>query len=65
MGAGQSPHNKGGYKMKVEKWYDRYSRNWIIQLLDAKGNQIGNAVYVYTKNEAIREVELLKRENNL
>ena len=51
--------------MKVEKWYDRHSRNWIVQLLDAEGNQVGNAIYVYTKGEAEREIELLKRENNL
>jgi hypothetical protein len=35
-------------------WYDRYTRNWIGQVFDAEGNQIGDAEIAYAK----REVEL-------
>ena len=29
-------------------WYDRASRSWVVQTLDAAGNQIGDADYVGT-----------------
>ena len=37
----------------IEKWWDRYSRNWICQLLDAQDNQIGSAVIVGCKADAM------------
>ncbi len=39
-------------QLKIERWYDRSSKNWIVQLLDPEGNQVGNAIYVYSKKEA-------------
>ena len=30
---------------KVIYWWDRLTRQWIIQAKDAEGNQIGNADY--------------------
>lgn len=38
--------------LTVEKWYDRTSRNWVVQTKDERGNQIGDADYVYTRREA-------------
>lgn len=38
----------------VDRWYDRPARSWVIQLKDAQGNQIGDAVYVATRAEAKR-----------
>jgi GNAT superfamily N-acetyltransferase len=38
--------------MKIDMWYDRYTKNWVVQLKDSKGYQIGDAHYVYTKREA-------------
>lgn len=29
----------------VDSWWDRYTRNWITQVKDLEGNQIGNADY--------------------
>ena len=29
----------------VETWWDRYSQNYVTQLKDAAGNQIGEASY--------------------
>ena len=49
----------------VEKWYDRHTRNWVVQLKDKSGCQVGNATYVYTKDEAEREVELIKKSYGL
>lgn len=37
--------------MKIIRWYDRHSRNWVAQLMDKEGNQLGEAVYVYSKPE--------------
>lgn len=50
---------------KVERWYDQRSRNWIVQLLDENGNQIGDAFYCYTKKEACDEEKRLKEKYNL
>ncbi len=30
---------------QVDTWWDRYSRNWITQVKDMDGNQIGDADY--------------------
>lgn len=51
--------------VKVERWYDRRSRNWIVQLLDEDGNQIGDAYYCYTKKEASDEEKRLKEKYSL
>ncbi len=48
--------------MKVERWYDRNTRSWVIQLLDDQGNQVGNAVYVGNKHDALYEENLMKKE---
>lgn len=37
-----------------DRWYDRSSRNWVVQLKDKKNDfQVGAAVYVYRKEEAM------------
>jgi hypothetical protein len=38
----------------IERWYDRYTKCWVVQLKDGKGNQIGEAIYVHSKAEATR-----------
>jgi hypothetical protein len=35
-------------------WYDRHTRSWVVQLLDDRDNQIGDADFVATKGEAVR-----------
>lgn len=37
---------------KLDRWYDRQTRSWVIQLLDPEGNQVGEAIYVASKKEA-------------
>ena len=46
----------------VDKWYDRKSQNWIIQLKDKEENQIGNAEIVGNKVDAQRTKEEMDRE---
>jgi hypothetical protein len=36
----------------VDTWYDSGSRSWVTQRLDAKGNQIGDANYDGTQDDA-------------
>lgn len=50
---------------KVEKWYNRSSKSWVVQVLDRYGNQIGDASYVHSRKEADDEVEYLERTNGL
>ena len=52
-------------KMKIDVWYDRYTRSWVVQLKDVSGNQIGTADYVYTKREAELIADRLKKEHNI
>lgn len=40
-------------KRYVSKWYDRSTRCWVVQVKDAEGNQIGDADYVHSKQEAL------------
>jgi hypothetical protein len=50
---------------RVEKWYSRSERSWVVQVLDKHGNQVGDATYVHSREEANDEVEYQKKVNNL
>lgn len=41
---------RDGYR--VIFWYDRKSRNWVVQKMSPEDYQIGDATYVYAKHEA-------------
>lgn len=41
----------GKEKMKIEYWYDRHARSWVVMQVDEEGNQIGEAEYCGTKEE--------------
>ena len=45
---------------RVDMWYDRNTRSWVVQLKDERDDQIGDAVYVATKPEAEREKRLME-----
>lgn len=54
----------------VDTWWDRRSRNYITQLLDENGYQIGDAIYTGNKDDAmsahntmINEAKKIKKEN--
>lgn len=36
----------------VRRWWDRRCRSWVVQAVDAAGNQIGSVIHVYTRREA-------------
>ena len=38
---------------EVKMWYDRHERSWRVWAENAEGYQIGDAYYVYSKQEAI------------
>ena len=50
---------------KIDAWYDRHSRNWIIQLLNKDGYQVGNAIIVGSRSSKDYEVRSLKDEYGL
>lgn len=46
--------------MKVDYWYDSHTKSWVVQRKNNRGDQIGNADYVYSKKEAL---DLVKEYN--
>lgn len=49
----------------IDMWYNRPERAWVVQLKDEENNQLGDAVYVGTKPEAINQVNRWKAEFNV
>lgn len=49
-------------KLTVRTWYDRQSRNWISQVVNEKGWQIGDSIYDGTKAAAQRSHEYLRHQ---
>ena len=39
---------------KVECWYDRHFRHWVLYPVDAEGNQLEEATYCFGKKEAMQ-----------
>ena len=38
---------------KIECWYDRHYRHWVLYPVDAEGNQLDEARYGFGKAEAV------------
>lgn len=38
---------------KVERWYDRRTKCWVVTTTNAAGDQLGDATYVHSKREAL------------
>jgi hypothetical protein len=49
-----------GPAIKTDRWYDKHTRSWVVQAKDSEDNQIGEAVYVASKREAIAEEAQMK-----
>jgi len=49
----------------TDRWYNRSERSWVVQLKDKYDNQIGEAKYVYSKQEAINAENNFKKEYKL
>lgn len=47
------------YKYKsYEYWCDRSHRTWYAIRLDSEGNQVGDAIDAYTKQDIVRYIDL-------
>lgn len=51
--------------VKIDAWYDRHTRDYCIQLLNAEGYQVGNSIRVGNKIDKDITVSELKKEYNL
>ena len=38
--------------VKIDCWYDRHQRIWVIQRKNSEGDQIDNAIYAFNKKDA-------------
>lgn len=48
--------------VKIEMWYDRSRREWVLYPVDEEGNQIDEASYGFRKAEAKEIKKDLERE---
>ena len=39
--------------VKVEVWFDHYTKCWVAEAMTEEGFQVGEANYTHTKKEAI------------
>lgn len=46
---------------KVESWYDRSYRLWVVRLLDQNGFQIGSSSYVGTREWRDAEIAEMQK----
>lgn len=51
--------------VKIDAWYDRYTRSYCIQLLNKEGYQVGDAIWVGNKEDKNAEIDYLKEEYGL
>ena len=47
---------------RIEMWYDRHFRHWVLYPVDADGTQIAEATYGFGKPEALRIKAELEKE---
>ena len=55
------PQEEKAAAVKIEMWYDRSRRNWVLYPVDEEGNQLAEAMYGFGKAEAMeikKELEL-------
>jgi len=48
--------------MIVDYWYDSHTKSWVVQRKNNRGDQIGSADYVYSKEEALKLVKEYEEE---
>ncbi len=49
----------------IEMWYDRHRREWVLYPVDADGNQMAEATYGFSKEEAKARKADLEAEYNI
>ena len=50
---------------KIDMWYDRSRKNWVIYPVDDEGNQLTEAVYGFSRSEAKKIKKDLELEYHL
>ena len=50
--------------MIIDYWYDKNTKSWVVQRKNNRGDQIGNADYVYSKEEALKLAKEYNEEAN-
>lgn len=51
--------------VKIDVWYDRHTRNWVVMKMNKNGDQIGGADFPYTKKEALELKDEYEKEYGL
>lgn len=51
--------------VKIEMWYDRHRREWVLYPVDEEGNQLTEARYGFSKAEAKGIKADLEKEHNI
>lgn len=51
---GSMEFHENAEAVKIEMWYDRSRRNWVLYPVDAEGNQLEEARYGFGKTEALK-----------
>jgi len=46
----------------IDMWYNRPEQAWVVQIKDEENCQIGDSVYVASKQEAVNQVNRWKEE---
>ena len=46
----------------IDSWYDRHTKDYVFQVKDDEGNQIGEAVRVGNKEERDYIIRLMEQE---
>ena len=41
-----------GEAVTIRRWYNRSTKDWVVQLLDKDEYQLGSAIYLYEKKDA-------------
>lgn len=49
----------------IDAWWDRFSRNWVIQLKNKDGFQVGDAFFAGNRKDKDACVKTLKEEYNI
>ena len=48
------PSDEEAKAVRIEMWYDRSRKEWVLYPVDAEGNQMAEASYGFGKKDAMR-----------
>lgn len=50
---------------KIQYWYDRTDRSWVVRAADSEGNQVGECEYDGRKSGRDFSIKQLKKEHDV